>query len=149
MAKQRGRALLIKIGDGGSTEDFKNLCGLTSKTFTINNEIADITTPDCDNPETSPLWRQTLSGIKSISITGDGYFEDSTEEKRAHTIAIANDNAVNLEIVIPNFGTYSGAFRITTLEYGGEQGNGVTYSVSFESDGVITFEEHSTSSASS
>ena len=138
MAKQQGRALLIKIGDGGDPETFSNLCGLTSKTFTINNETADVTTPDCANPD-GPLWRQTLSGIKSISTTGDGYFEDSTSELRAHSVAMATDNAVNLEIVIPDFGTYSGAFRITTMEYGGEQGDGVTYSVSFESDGLITF----------
>ena len=138
MAKQKGRALLIKIGDGGDPETFSNLCGLTSKTFTINNEDTEVTTPDCANPE-GALWRQSISGIKSVSINGDGFFEDSASELRANNVAMATDNAVNLEIIVPDFGTYSGAFRITTMEYGGEQSNGVTYSVAFESNGEITF----------
>jgi hypothetical protein len=33
MAKQLGRALLVKIGDGESSEAFSNLCGLNSKTL--------------------------------------------------------------------------------------------------------------------
>ena len=37
------------------------------------------------------------------------------------------------------FGTYAGAFRIASLEFGGETEGGVTYSLSLESTGAVTF----------
>lgn len=138
MAKQLGRALLVKIGDGETVEVFSNLCGLNSKTLTINNSSIDVTTPDCTAPE-GALWTETLAGLKNVSASGDGFFEDSTAEARANTVAMAADNSANFQIVVPDFGTYAGAFRLSTLEFGGETEGGVTYSVSLESTGVITF----------
>lgn len=138
MAKQLGRALLVKIGDGESSETFSNLCGLNSKSLTINNSSIDVTTPDCTTPE-GALWTATLAGLKNLSVSGDGFFEDSTAEARMNTVAMSADNAVNMQVVVPDFGTYAGAFRISSLEFGGETEGGVTYSISLESNGVVTF----------
>jgi len=138
MAKQLGRALLVKIGDGEVSETFTNLCGLNSKSLTINNSAIDVTTPDCTSPE-GALWTETLAGLKNVSVSGDGFFEDSTAEARMNTVAMQNDNQANFEIVVPDFGTYAGAFRLTTVEFGGETEGGVTYSVSLASTGVVTF----------
>lgn len=138
MAKQLGRALLVKIGDGEASETFANLCGLNSKSLTINNSSIDVTTPDCTTPE-GALWTATLAGLKNLSVSGDGFFEDSTAEARMNTVAMSADNAVNMQVVVPDFGTYAGAFRISSLEFGGETEGGVTYSLSLESNGVVTF----------
>jgi len=138
MAKQLGRALLVKIGDGEVSEAFTNLCGLNSKSLTINNSSIDVTTPDCTTPE-GALWTATLNGLKNISVSGDGYFEDSTAEARMNTVAMGADNACNFQIVVPDFGTYAGAFRIASLDFGGETEGGVTYSLSLESNGAVTF----------
>ena len=138
MAKQLGRALLVKIGDGASPEVFSNLCGLNSKSLTINNSSIDVTTPDCTTPG-GALWTETLSGLKNVSVTGDGFFEDSASELRMNTVAMAADNVCNFQIVVPAFGTYAGAFRIASLDFGGETEGGVTYSVSLESTGAVTF----------
>ncbi len=138
MAKQLGRALLVKIGDGEASETFSNLCGLNSKSLTINNSSIDVTTPDCTTPE-GALWTATLAGLKNLSLSGDGFFEDSTAEARMNTVAMSADNAVNMEVVVPDFGTYAGAFRISSLEFGGETEGGVTYSISLESNGAVTF----------
>ena len=138
MAKQLGRALLVKIGDGEASEAFANLCGLNSKSLTINNTAIDVTTPDCTSPE-GALWTETLAGLKNVSVSGDGFFEDSTTEARMNTVAMGADNKANFQVVVPDFGTYAGAFRITSLEFGGETEGGVTYSLSLESTGVITF----------
>jgi TP901-1 family phage major tail protein len=139
MAKQLGRALLVKIGDGaGGAEAFTNLCGLNSKSLTINNSSIDVTTPDCTTPE-GALWTATLAGLKNFSLSGDGFFEDSTAEARMNTVAMSADNSVNMEVVVPDFGTYAGAFRISSLEFGGETEGGVTYSISLESNGAVTF----------
>jgi len=136
MAKQLGRALLVKIDDGSGT--FNNLCGLNSKSFTLNNSSIDVTTPDCTTPE-GALYTETLAGLKNASVSGDGFFEDSTTEARMNTVAMANDNSTNFQIVIPDFGTYAAAFRITSLEFGGETEGGVSYSISLESTGAVTF----------
>ena len=138
MAKQLGRALLVKIGDGAGGEAFTNLCGLNSKSLTINNSSIDVTTPDCTSPE-GALFTATLAGLKNVSLSGDGFFEDSVAEARMNTVAMAADNSVNMEIVVPDFGTYAGAFRIASLEFGGETEGGVTYSISLESNGAVTF----------
>lgn len=138
MAKQLGRALLVKIGDGEVSEAFSNLCGLNSKSLTINNTSIDVTTPDCTTPE-GALWTETLAGLKNMSLSGDGFFEDSTTEARANTVAMSADNQANFEIVIPDFGTYAGAFRIESLEFGGETEGGVTYAISLASTGAVTF----------
>ncbi len=138
MAKQLGRALLVKIGDAATPEVFSNLCGLNSKSLTINNSSIDVTTPDCTTPE-GALFTATLAGLKNVSVSGDGFFEDSTAEARMNTVAMAADNSVNMEIVVPDFGTYAGGFRISSLEFGGETEGGVTYSISLESNGTVTF----------
>lgn len=136
MAKQLGRALLVKIDDGAGT--LNNLCGLNSKSLTLNNSSIDVTTPDCTSPE-GALYTETLAGLKNVAVSGDGFFEDSTAEARMNTVAMANDNKTDFEIVVPDFGTYAGAFRIASLEFGGETEGGVTYSVSLESTGTVTF----------
>lgn len=138
MAKQLGRALLVKIGDGEASEVFANLCGLNSKSLTINNNSIDVTTPNCTTPE-GVLWTETLAGVKNLSLSGDGFFEDSAAELRANTVAMAADNKVNMQVVVPDFGTYAGAFRIDSLEFGGETEGGVTYSLSLSSTGAVSF----------
>ena len=45
----------------------------------------------------------------------------------------------NYQFLIPDFGTLTGAFQITSLEYAGEHNGEVTYSLSFESAGYITY----------
>lgn len=138
MAKQLGRAMLVKIGDGEVSETFLNLCGLNSKALTINNTSIDATTPDCTTPG-GVLWAESLAGLKSVSVSGDGRFEDSTAEARMNTVALAADNSCNFQIVVPDFGTYAGAFRIDTAELGGESEGTVTYSLSLTSTGAVTF----------
>lgn len=138
MAKQLGRALLVKIGDGAATEVFANLCGMNSKTLTINNSSIDVTTPDCTTPA-GALWAESLNGVKSVSVSGDGFFEDSTTELRMNTVAMQADPKCNFQIVVPAFGTYAGSFRIESLEFGGETEGGVTYSISLASTGAVTF----------
>ena len=138
MGKQLGRALLIKIGDGATSEAFSNLASMNSKSLTISNSSIDVTTPDSASPE-GVLFSESLGGLKNVSVSGDGFFEDSTAEARMNTVAMANDNKANFQIVVPDFGTYAGAFRITSLEFGGETEGGVRYSLSLESTGAVTF----------
>lgn len=145
MAKQKGRQLLVKIGDGApTTEVFNVLCGLTTKQLNLNNNAFDVTTQDCTQPD-GQLWREVMTGARSVSVSGNGFFEDSVTEERLRAVALgtgADDTAdavANFEIIIPNFGTFKGAFHVDSLEYGGEQEGGVTYSMSLSSSGPVAF----------
>lgn len=138
MAKQKGRTLLVKIGDGASPEVFNVLCGLTSKTFSINNSEIDVTTADCDDPA-GVMWTEVLDGAKRISLSGNGYFEDSETEERAREVAMDPTPIANFQVIVPDFGTFEGAFFFATLDYSGEQEGGVTYSLSLSSTGPIAW----------
>ena len=42
-------------------------------------------------------------------------------------------------MIVPDFGTFEGAFMIASLEYAGEYNGEATYSVTLESTGYISF----------
>lgn len=139
MAKQLGRSLLLKIGDGAESEAFTAFAGMNSKSLTINNTAIDVTTPDAATPG-GALWAQSLNGPKSVGLSGDGIFlDESAQEGRLNTIAMQADPVANFEIVVPDFGTYAGEFRVTSLDFGGDTEGAVTFSASLESNGAVTF----------
>lgn len=139
MAKQLGRTLLVKIGDGAGSEAFTTIAGLNSKSITINNSAIDVTTPDATTPS-GALFAQSLNGLKSVSVSGDGIFlDESAQEGRLNTIAMQADPVANFQLVVPDFGTYSGEFRVTSLEFGGETEGATTFSLSLESNGTVTY----------
>jgi TP901-1 family phage major tail protein len=138
MAKQLGRAMLVKIGDGAGSEVFTTLCGLMSKELSINNEMIDVTTADCTTPE-GVLWRESLAGVSSIDVSGSGLFEDSVQELRANTVANSTTKLANFQIIIPAFGTYAGEFFMTNLTWSGDQTSGLATSLALASNGPITF----------
>ncbi|MEH6522571.1 phage major tail protein, TP901-1 family [Sulfitobacter sp.] len=148
MTKQNGRKLLIKIGNGEETEEFTVLCGLTSKTITVNNSNFDVTTDDCTNPG-GQLWQEVMTGMRSISVSGDGIFEGGTSLTRFKAIAFgageadSTDAKGNFQIIVPDFGTFEGTFHVDNVEFGGTQEGAATYSISLASDGYIAFADAS------
>jgi len=132
MAAQKGRLLLIGLGDGASVESFTNVAGLRSKTLTINNESVDITTSD-DAP-----WRALLgdTGLRTVSLSGSGVFQDDAAINSIEDLALAG-TLNNFEITFENGDTISGAFQVTSFEYGGEHTGEQTFSMSLESSGTI------------
>lgn len=134
MAAQKGSALLMKIGDGASPEVFTTIGGMRSTSISMNDEMVDITNKDSSRART--LLAQ--GGVNSMTISGSGVFTDSASET---TLEGKFDNATidNYQFLVPDFGTYTGAFMLTTLEYSGEYNDSVQYSFTFESSGAITF----------
>ena len=146
MAAQKGSALLLKIGDGASPEVFTTVGGLRSTSITMNDEAVDITTKD------SLGHRGLLAGggVNSVSVSGSGVFTDAASETSLKSAYFAQQNTSdgssaqtpafnNYQIIIPDFGTMTGSFMIASLEYAGEYNGEVTYSVTLESAGYITF----------
>jgi TP901-1 family phage major tail protein len=50
------------------------------------------------------------------------------------------DGAIrNWQVVLPDFGTITGAFQITSLDYRGEHSGEVTFEIAMESAGALAF----------
>lgn len=134
MAAQKGSALLMKIGDGASPEVFTTIGGMRSTALAMNDEAVDVTNKDSGRART--LLAQ--GGVNSMTVTGSGVFTDSASET---TLRSNFDSSAfsNYQFLVPDFGTFTGAFMLQSLEYAGEFNGEVTYSFTFESSGTITF----------
>ena len=143
MAAQKGLDVLMKIDISGTKT---TIGGLRSTSITLNDESVDVTNKDS-------LGSRTLlagAGVNSLSVSGSGVFTDSPAEVAVRTAFQAQQNTSDgssgqtaafesFQFRIPNLGTYTGNFQITSLEYAGEYNGEATYSMSFESAGYITF----------
>tara|TARA_R100000426_G_C4810918_1_gene106441 strand:- start:552 stop:965 length:414 start_codon:yes stop_codon:yes gene_type:complete len=134
MAAQKGADLLMKIGDGASPEAFTTIGGMRSTSLTMNDEMVDITNKDSSGART--ILAQ--GGTTSMTVTGSGVFTDTPSETTLRS-KFNEAGTTNFQFLVPNFGTFTGGFRLTTLEYGAEFNGEVTYSFTFESSGAITF----------
>ena len=134
MSAQRGRDLLLKIGDGASPENFTTVAGLRATTLAFNAQSVDVT-----NADSADMWRELLgAGVKSATISGSGVFKDAASDA-ALRAAFFNQSLANWQIVIPHFGVVSGPFKITSLQYEGPHDGEVKLSLSLASAGALTF----------
>jgi TP901-1 family phage major tail protein len=134
MTAQRGRDLLIKIGDGASPENFTSVAGLRATTLAFNSAMVDIT-----NADSADMWRELLAGgVKSATVSGSGVFKDAASDASLRA-AFFNMAVGNFQIVIPSFGTVTGPFKITALQYDGPYDGEVKLSLSLASAGALTF----------
>ena len=133
MAAQRGKDILLKVDDG--TGQFVTVAGLRTRKFSLNQEPVDIT-----HSESAGRWRELLdgAGVKRASVTGNGIFKDAASD--ALTRQTFFDGLIRTwQIILPDFGTIEGAFQITALEYRGEHAGEMTFDLSLESAGALTF----------
>src|SRR3954452_22274373 len=115
MSAQRGRDLLVKIGNGGSPETFATVAGLRATTLSFNSTTVDVTNADSVNQ-----WRELLAGagVKSAAFSGSGVFKDAASDESLRA-AFFNQTTPSFEVVIPDFGTVTAAFQIVSLQYEG------------------------------
>lgn len=137
MAAQKGDGVLIKHGNQASPEVFTAVAGIRTTSVTFGTEQVDITSAD----DTSK-WRQLLAGagIMSMSISGSGVWKADAAAIAARTRAMnANQYIDNWQVVIPGLGTFSGAFLVSGLKFGGSFKAEVDVDLTLESAGDITF----------
>jgi TP901-1 family phage major tail protein len=132
MAAQKGKDLLIKIADGAG---FTTVAGLRTRRLAFNAEIVDVT-----DAESANRWRELLggAGVKRASLSGRGLFKDAASDELIRA-AFFNGAIEDYQVVIPDFGTVAGAFQIVSLEFAGEHNGEVTFDLSLESAGELTF----------
>ena len=131
MAAQRGGALLLKMDISGT---MTTIGGLRSTSITINDEAVDITNKDSGSSRTL----LPSGGILSMSVSASGVFTDATSETTLRS-KVHQSSFESYNIIVPDLGTYAGSFMIASLEYAGEYNGEVTYSITLESSGAITF----------
>ncbi len=135
MAAQKGKDLLIKLGDGGSPETFTALAGLRTTSLGFNAQTVDITNADSTN-----MWRELLAnaGVRQAAVSGSGVFKDAASDATVRSIFF-NQDLKNWQIVIPDFGTVTGAFAVTALQYEGAYDGEARMSLTLASAGALTF----------
>lgn len=130
---------LILLGDGGSPETFVAPCGFTSKSFTWSRSLAEVTIPDCADPD-APFWQSRDVESLSCSVSGEGVL---AAEAVPTWLAVLNSlDAVNvqIEITFTNGAVLliEGAMQMESLEVGAQQGQRASINVSMASDGIMT-----------
>lgn len=133
MAGQKGRDVLIKVLTAPDT--YATVGGIRSKSISLNAETVDVTDGDSANQ-----WRELLenAGVKSASVSGSGVFKDSTGEEKVRT-HFFSQVFLDMQFIIPGFGTIAGPFQVVTLEYAGDYNGEANYSSTYESAGALTF----------
>ena len=135
MSAQKGKDLLIKIGNGASPETFTTVAGLRATTLGFNAQNVDVT-----NSDSVDQWRELLGGggVKSATVSGSGVFKDAASDAALRT-AFFNQTLSNWQIVIPSFGTVAGPFKLASLQYDGPYDGELKLSLSLASAGALTF----------
>jgi TP901-1 family phage major tail protein len=78
------------------------------------------------------------SGVQRASLSGSGIFKDAQSDELVRS-AFFNSQIKDWEITIPDFGTITGAFQITALEYSGQHDGEITFETAMESAGALSF----------
>lgn len=132
MTAQKGKDLLLKIHDGTA---YVTVAGLRSKRLSFNAETVDVT-----DAESAGRWRELLggAGVQRAGLSGTGIFKDSVSDARLRSAFFAGE-IISCQIVIPDFGTVTGPFQISALEYSGQHNGEVQFEAALESAGALSF----------
>jgi TP901-1 family phage major tail protein len=135
MTAQRGKDMLLKIGDAGAPEAFTTIGGLRARTLSLNAEAVDVTHAE------SGGWRALLTeaGMRQASVSGAGVFLSGAAMSLVRDVFFAGQ-VRNWSIVIPGFGRIQGPFLIGNLDYAGASEGEVDFSIALESAGPLSFE---------
>ncbi len=134
MVAQKGKDLLLKLDDTGAGS-FVTMAGLRARSLSFNAGTVDIT-----HTESVGQWRELLAGagIRSARITGSGVFKDAASDERVRQLFF--DGIIrDWQVIIPDFGTISGGFQITALEFSGNHDSEVSFELGLESAGALSF----------
>jgi TP901-1 family phage major tail protein len=132
MTAQKGSLVLIKVGNGGGPETFSPIGGLRTSRMALGNQTID-------GSNVSAPWRILLSaGIKSLSISGRGFFTDASSEETIRSYAFSS-SVNNYQFIFANGDYITGPFQVTSYERSGDYDSQEMYGITLESAGTITF----------
>ncbi len=134
MTAQRGKDMLVKIGDGGAPQAFATIAGLRTRSISLNAREVDATHSESNG------WRELLAdaGVRQCSVSGAGVFlnDAAADQIRAAFFAGA---IRDFRLTIPGMGEFEGPFLIANLDFAGEHDGEATFSIALASAGAVTF----------
>jgi TP901-1 family phage major tail protein len=135
MSGQKGRDVLIKIGDGADPEVFTTIAGIRAKTISLNARTVDGTSGE--SPE---AWRELIAGagVKSASVSGAGVFKDADSDASIQQ-AFFTQAITSFQLIIPDFGALTGPFIVEALDYSGDHDGEAAFAITLASAGALTF----------
>ncbi len=134
MVAQRGKDLLLKV-DSDGLGTFTTVAGLRTRSLAFNTESVDIT-----HQESVGQWRELLAGagVKTARLSGAGVFKDAASDATVRDYFF-NGTIRAWQVIIPNFGIVEGLFQITSLEFTGRHDGELSFELSLDSAGPLTF----------
>lgn len=130
-----GKDLLLQILKEGTAGDFETVGGIRSNSFSMNGEMVDVTSKD------SQGFREYLSGagLRSASLSGSGVFKNDFRFQQLNRQMLDGIHET-WRIIVPDLGSYTGVFAISSLSLTGEHNGEITFSISMESAGALVFD---------
>lgn len=135
MADIPGKAVILKVGDGGGPEVFTTVAAALSNAVSINNSPVEFNTKDSAFRKLFPT-----GSIKSATITGNYQFINSADQDRLKTVAFAADSSLNIKLVDGSGEEIDGNFQITTFDLTGEAEGYASFDITLESNGTFTLQ---------
>lgn len=134
MSAQKGKDLLLKIYSN-ATSQFETVAGLRAKQIAFNSQTVDIT-----NSDSAGRWRELLAaaGTMQASFSGSGIFKDAATDTTVKDRFFSGE-IPDWQVIIPDFGAIEGAFQISALEYSGQHDGEVTFDMTLQSSGPLSF----------
>ncbi len=135
MGVQRGRDVLIEVGDGDVPGSFIAIAGIRARTISLSARLVDATT--AQSPQ---AWRELIAGTatKRIEVAGSGVFFCEAADRRMRAVYFGGETP-SMNLVVPGFGILEGPFAVAELAYGGEHDGEATFSIRLMSAGAIAF----------
>lgn len=134
MTARKGSMVLIKIGNGATTEVFTTIGGLRTSELVINNRPMEANTLE------TGIFRTMLgsSGLSSLRIIGTGIFNDTTSEDTLRGYAM-NGSKNNYQFIFANGSYCTGPFIVARYERSADFDAEELYAIALESAGEISY----------
>ena len=134
MPSQKGRDLLLKIGDGEEDESFAAIGAARNAAMTLDNRPVDATTMADGGVQVL----SAAAGMQSLSLRLDGLFKDSAAEEALRSAAFAR-TAKNFRLQFPNGDSYTAPFVVESYSRGGSYDGLESFSVTLARSGTGDF----------
>lgn len=138
----KGTKLRLFMESAPGSGVFTAFCGLTAKSINFQTNTNETVVPDCDNPD-DPAWRELTKVSRFADISGSGLM-DLLNARPRYWAAYNSADAVNMrvEIDVPlaqGGGYWEGAFMVTGMNVGGNDGELVNVELAIGSSGEVAW----------
>jgi len=128
MAQELGRALVIKRDSGGGSYVF--VCGFRTPSFQINNNLVDVSVPDCDDPLQVVLESMAF-GIQTMQFSGSGLFDSDEVGQAVADDCLNQVDDQNYQVIVPGWKTFTGIWIVESINWNGSVEGNLEFEATF------------------